>query len=124
MFIGRLGLCSLIPVGLRLVPEVRAILSFIHAQLLIPTQALWSGPGNSMCQLFIIIFANIFLVFRLVHQPLVQPDSMPITDFQNSWPHKESRTESHTYVLFCHCIYIRFDHCSVLYLGAAVRSFS
>ncbi|KAF8495959.1 hypothetical protein F5888DRAFT_512800 [Russula emetica] len=27
--------------------------------------ALWSGPANSLCQLFIIIFANLFLVTRI-----------------------------------------------------------
>jgi len=32
-----------------------------------PIQApLWSGPANSICQLFIVILANIFLAYRLV----------------------------------------------------------
>jgi hypothetical protein len=49
---------------------VRALLaSFcIHLQLLIPIQAsLWSGPVNSLVQLFIILLTNIFLAYRLVN---------------------------------------------------------
>jgi hypothetical protein len=65
MFIGLLA--SILMVALRLA-HVRASPTPIHTQLLIPIQAsLWSGPANSLCQLFIIIFANIFLVYRLVH---------------------------------------------------------
>jgi hypothetical protein len=62
------GLSALISMVRLRLAHVRAF-SFIHdAQLLIPIQAsLWSGPANSLCQLFIIIFANIFLVTRLVH---------------------------------------------------------
>ena len=40
----------------------------IHVQLLIPIKAsTWSGPVNSLCQLLIIILANIFLAFRFVN---------------------------------------------------------
>ena len=100
---------------------------FFHAHLLIHIQAaLWSGPANSLCQLFIIIFANIFLVIRLVHWPHVQADSMPIPNFQYSWPNKESRPESYTHGLFYHCLRVRFGHFSGRFLWGFtfVRSFS
>ncbi|KAI0256012.1 hypothetical protein BJV78DRAFT_1350308 [Lactifluus subvellereus] len=38
----------------------------IHLQLLIPIQAqLWAGPTNSLCQLFIILLANVYLADRI-----------------------------------------------------------
>ena len=94
---------------------------FTHAQLLIPIQDLWSGPANSLCQLFIIILANIFLVTRLVHGPLIQADSIPIPNLQYSWPHKESRPESHTFVLFNRCLCVRYGR-NDLRLDGEVRS--
>jgi len=63
IFIGLLASISMVVNAYRM---FRAFL-FIYAQLLIPIQALWSGLANSLCQLFIHIFANIFLVTRLVH---------------------------------------------------------
>lgn len=122
MLIGLLALISM--VGLHLAHVRAFFFFFIYAQLLIPfLAALWSGPVNSLCQLFIIIFANIFLVTRLVHWPLVQADPMLIPSFQYSWPNKKSRPESHTYVLFYPRLCVRHGHCSGHYLDDAVRSF-
>src|SRR5579863_4298655 len=39
---------------------------------------LWEGPANSLCQLFIILLANLSLASRLVHRP-VHADSMLIS---------------------------------------------
>ena len=66
MFIGLLALMSM--VIFRLAHVRVPFLFLVHMQLLIPIPAsLWSGPVNSFFQLFIIIFANIFLAIRLVH---------------------------------------------------------
>ena len=99
VLIGLLVLFSVPVMSLHL-SEVRAILFFIHVQLLIPVQALWSGPVNSLCQVFIIIFANIFLATRLVHQPLVQSDSMPIPDFHSIHGLTKSLVQSLTPMFF------------------------
>ena len=100
------------------------LFTFIHAQLLIPIQAsLWSGPVNSLCQLFIIIFANIFLVTRLVHRYPVQADSILIPNSKYPWHHKESRTGSHTYVLFYYGLCVWYCHGNGHCLDEAVRSF-
>jgi hypothetical protein len=47
---------------------------------------------------------------------------MPTPNFQYLWPNKESRPESHAYVLFYRCLRVRYDH-SGLCLDGAVRSF-
>ena len=40
---------------------------FKHLQLLIPLAAVtWQAFANSLCQLFLIMMANVFLVVRLV----------------------------------------------------------
>ena len=125
MFISFLALFS--TVRLRLMPYVRACFVFMCiVQLLIPIQAsLWAGPANSLCQLFIIIFANIFLATRLVHLPFVQADSIPIPNFQYLQPNKKSHPGSHAYILFYHGLCVRYDHRSGHYLDEGVRiSFS
>jgi hypothetical protein len=48
---------------------------------------------------------------------------MPIPNFQYSWPDKESRPESHTHDLFCHCLCVRYGHHSGNFLDEPVRSF-
>jgi hypothetical protein len=48
---------------------------------------------------------------------------MPIPNFQYSWLDKESRPESHTYVLFCHCLCVRYGHHSWLFFDGLVGSF-
>lgn len=81
MLISFLALFS--TVRLRLMPYVRACFVFMCiVQLLIPIQAsLWAGPANSLCQLFIIIFANIFLATRLVHLLLFRLTRYPFPTF-------------------------------------------
>jgi hypothetical protein len=54
--------------------------------------------------------------------PLFQADLIPIPNFQYSWPHKESRPESHTYVLFYHCLCVRYGR-NGHHLDGAVCSF-
>jgi hypothetical protein len=49
---------------------------------------------------------------------------MSIPNFQYLWPNKESRPESHTYVLFYHCLCVRYGHRSGHYLDESVRIFS
>ena len=46
----------------------QAVRAFLYTCIIAdPIQAtLWSGPANSICQLFIVILANIFLASRLV----------------------------------------------------------
>ena len=48
---------------------------------------------------------------------------MPIPNFQYSWPNKESRPESHTYVLFYHCLCVWHGHSGGYRLDEPVRSF-
>src|SRR6267154_1508258 len=48
---------------------------------------------------------------------------MPIPDFQCLWPDKEPRPESHTDVLFYHCLCVRHGHRSGHYVDEEVRSF-
>jgi hypothetical protein len=123
VFIGLLALFS-VRLALRLVPDVRDIF-FFHSCAVSDSHSKIYGVGRSIrCVNYLSLYLRTcFSQLGWFIDLLFRADSMLIPNFQHSWPDKESLPESHTYVLLCHCLCVRYGHHSVHYLDATVRSF-
>ena len=76
--------------------------------LILSLADLWEGPSNSICQLIIIMFANMFLASRLVCLDLTVGVPGYSSKFQYPHPHKESFPEWISCLAFPHRLRSRY----------------